>query len=337
MPLIVSASAKAGPQPQTISIAFIQKGETKTFNTSMTLTVAKVDVPAPIMVLQSYSTGSDVLQPGQQFTLTMVLQNIGDGDAGDTLVTFGSVESSGGGIDPTPGASSSTTTTPSTTFAPLGSGGTVSAGTITSGEASVTLTQDFIVNASVDSGVYSLPITLRYTKPDGSSAQDKLGASLLVIVPPQIRITQSNPLPESANVGDSLSLALEIANRGRKSVNFSTAVVTADNGEVIQGAETFLGPLRNEDQTELNALIIPLAEGKTEITVTFNYTDDLNRPQTLTETYELEIFPAPPPPDLGSEPPPDFGGGPNSPVEEPALSGRDLLGRILLGLLGLGS
>ncbi len=337
MPLIVSTTAKSGPQAQTISITFLQKGESKTTTASMTLDVAKVDIPAPIMVLQSYGSGSDVLQPGQQFTLTMALENIGTGDAVDTLVTFGSVESSGGGIDPTPGANSSTTTTPSNTFAPLGSGGTLSAGTILAGGTSVTLSQDFIVNASVDSGVYSLPITLRYTKPDGSSAQDKLSASLLVIVPPQIRITESSPLPESAFVGDSLSLALEISNRGRKPVSFSTAVVSSTNGDVVQGSETFLGPLRNDDQTELSAIVVPSEEGKATITVTFNYTDDLNRPQTIVETYEVDVTAAPPPPDFSGGEPPDLGGQPITPTEAPPLNGRDLLGRILLGLLGLGS
>jgi uncharacterized repeat protein (TIGR01451 family) len=337
MPLIVSNTAKAGPQSQAITISYLQKGEAKTANASMTLDVIKVDVPAPIMVLQSYSTGVDVLQPGQEFTLTMALENIGSGDAVDTLVTFGSVESSGGGIDPTPGSSSSTTTTPSTTFAPLGSGGTLSAGTIDAGGTSVTLSQDFIVNASVDSGVYSLPITLRYTRPDGSTAQDRLSASLLVIVPPQIRVTESSPFPENANVGDSLSLALEISNRGKKPVNFSTAIITTDNGDILQGAETFLGPLRNDDQTELSALVVPSAEGKATITVTLNYTDDLNRPQTIVETYEVEVAEALPPPDVGGQVPSDVGGQPALPTEESPLNGRDILGRILLGLLGLGS
>jgi len=42
----------------------------------------------------------------------------------------------------------------------------------------------------------------------------------------------------------------------------------------------------------------------------------------------------PPPIDFGT-PPPDFGN--NGQPEEPTLSSRDLLGRALLGLLGLGS
>lgn len=75
----------------------------------MTLNVAKVDAPAPVMIVDSFATGFEVLQPGQEFTLTVNLRNIGNDAAKGLIVTFGGVDSSGGGIDPTPGASSSTT------------------------------------------------------------------------------------------------------------------------------------------------------------------------------------------------------------------------------------
>jgi hypothetical protein len=156
-----------------------------------------------------------------------------------------------------------------------------------------------------------------------------------VIVPPQLRLTQSNPLPEQGNLGEPLFMTLEIANRGKKPVNFSNAVVTAEGGDVTSGAEVFLGPLRNDDQTTLEASILPVVEGKMTITVTLNYTDDLNRVQALTQDYIVDVLPPLPTPDVSQIP-----DGLNPfPVDsqEPELSGQDLLGRVLLGLLGLGS
>ncbi len=336
MPLIVSSTAKAGPQSQAVSISYIQKGETQNVpNASMTLNVARVDAPAPVMIVDSFETGFDVLKPGQEFTLTLNLRNIGNDQAKGLIVTFGGVESSGGGIDPTPGADASTTTNPSSTFAPIGSVGTQNVGDVPADKTKiVTLTQSFIVSGSVDSGIYPLPITLRYQRSDGSFSQDNLRASLPVIVPPQIRVQEANPMPEQVNAGDSLSLSLEIANRGRKAVNFTNAVITTENAEVISGEQTYLGPVRNDDQTTLEASFIALNEGPVVITVTLNYTDDLNRPQTIVQTYNLEALPPPPPIDFGT-PPPDFGG--NGGQEEQPISSRDLLGRVLLGLLGLGS
>lgn len=337
MPLIVSGSAKSGPQSQGLTINYLQKGEAKTFNGSMTLEVDKIDVPAPVLNLESYSAGADYLQPGQQFTLTITLKNIGDAIATGLTVTFGSVETTGGGADPTPGSSSSTSVTPSNTFAPLGSGGTQFIGDVGfSEDDDVTLTQDFIVSGSVDSGVYGLPITLQYTRPDGSASQNKLSASLVVLVPPQIRVVESSPLPESVSLGDTLTLALEINNRGRKIVNFTNATITAENADIIEGADTYLGPVRDNDSTTLTGIIIPSAEGQTVVTVTLNYTDDLNQPKTIEQTYTVEVGPAPPPIDF-EQPTPDFGNGGLPGEEPPPIDQRDLLGRLLLGLLGLGS
>ncbi len=336
MPLIVSSTAKSGPQSQAVTITYLQKGESKTVpNASMTLNVAKVDAPAPVMIVDSFATGFDVLTPGQEFTLTVNLRNIGNDAAKGLIVTFGGVDSSGGGIDPTPGASSSTTTNPSNTFAPIGSVGTQNVGDVPADKSKlVTLTQKFIVNGSVDSGIYALPITLRYQRSDASFSQDNLRASLAVIVPPQIRVKEANPMPTQVNVGDSIPLSLEIANRGRKAVNFTNAVVTAENATITSGETTYLGPVQNNDQTTLDASLSPDQEGPVTITVTLNYTDDLNRPQAIVETYQLDAQPAPPPIDFGT-PPPDFGN--NGGGEEQPLSSRDLLGKTLLGLLGLGS
>ncbi len=334
MPLIVSKTAKDGPQSQSVSITFLQKGETKNVTGSMTIEVAKVDTPAPVMIIDSYDAGAESLQPGQQFTLTMTIKNIGSDNAKDLLITFGQVDSSGGGIDPTPGVSSGTSTSTNSNFAPLGSGGTIFVGDVIAGEDGATITQDFIVNGSVDSGVYSLPVTLRYRRSDGSSAQDRQGVSLVVVVPPQIRINQITPIPESANAGEPIVLSMEIANRGRKPVNFTTATVTIDNGIVASGDETYLGPVQNNDTTTLDASVIPSAEGTATITVTFNYTDDLNRPKQLVETYTVQVMPPLPTPDF-SLPPPDEGGG--LPTNPGTVNSRDLLGRLLLGLLGLGS
>ena len=55
---------------------------------------------------------------------------------------------------------------------------------------------------------------------------DLRDAKSVVVVPPQIRINQINPIPESANAGEPIVLSMEIANRGRKPVNFTTATVT---------------------------------------------------------------------------------------------------------------
>jgi uncharacterized repeat protein (TIGR01451 family) len=333
LPLIVSTGAKSGPQSQAITVNYLQNGEAKSSNSSMTIDVANVIAPAPLLQLDTYDYGKDILLPGDRFTLTLVLKNIGDADADNMLVTFGTVESSGSQSTPD-GSGSTTSTTPSSTFAPLGNGGTLFAGTLGSGDETVTLTQDFIVSGSVDSGIYSLPITLRYGKPDGTSAQDSLRASIVVLVQPNLLINDTAPLPETVNVGEPVFISLEVSNKGRKQVNFSNVVVTAENAEVQEGADTYLGPLRVDDDTAVTSSVVPSAAGPVKVTVTFNYIDDLNQPNTIVKEYEVEAVEPPPPPDLGNEPPPDF----NIPTPTPPPTDpNELIGRILFGLLGLGS
>ena len=331
IPLIVSTSAKAGPQPQAITLTFLQKGESQEVAGSMTIDVARYRPPAPLLLLESYEIGKDVLQPGDQFTMTMNLQNVGDADASEVTVTFGTVESTGDDDDgsgtPTGG---STNTTPSTTFAPLGAGGTMFIGTIAADREITTLTQDFIVNGGVDSGIYSLPITLRYRKPDGTAGQDNLRASVVVVVPPRLRINALASMAETVNIGETIPFSLEVINTGKKDVNFTFVNVEAENAEILEGGETFLGPLRVDNDTTVDAMLMPLEEGPVNITVTFHYLDDLNQDKTLVETYNTEAVE--PPPLIEEEIPPDIG---PMPTEEPAR--EDELGRLLLGLLGLGS
>ncbi len=336
MPLIVGAAAKAGPQPQAFTLTYLQNGESKQVTGSMTIEIAKTEIPAPVLLLESYDIGANVLKPGDQFKLTMNLQNVGTADATDLLITFGTVESSGGGDDndnTDDGNPSTTSTTPSTTFAPLGAGGTIYVGTIAADREIVTLEQDFIVNGSVSSGIYSLPITLRYKKPDGSAGQDSLRASVVVLAPPRLRIELQSPLPEEVNVGEPLPIALDIINVGKKDVDLTFANFEVENAEILDGAETFLGTLKTTEDTSVAATIMPNDEGPVKVRVIFNYLDELNQEQVITEDYEIQALLPPPPPEEEFPLIPDINVPP--PEEEPDNSA--LLGRLLLGLLGLGS
>lgn len=338
LPLMVRRDADAGPQPQAVTISYLQDGEAQETTTSITVDVAEVVEPEPLLLLQAYDIGQDALKPGDRFTFTMTLQNVGDAAATNLLITFGTVEATGSdsGSDTTGGGGgsgsggSSTSTTPSSTFAPLGAGGTLFIGTIDGAGGSTEVTQDFIVNGTVSSGIYSLPITLRYNKPDGSTAQDSLRASVVVLAPPTLQTVLQTPLPETANVGEPFPLALELSNTGSKAVQLREVTVTADNAEVLEGASTVLGPLAADDDAMVNAIIMPSEEGPARVTVTIHYLDDLSQPAEIVLTYDTEVV-APPP--MPEEPPPMIEETP--PPSEPTT--EDLLGRFLLGLLGLGS
>lgn len=336
LPLIVSTTAKPGPQPQTFTISYLQGSEAKQQTGSFTVPISSEVASGPVLLLEQFDIGRDILAPGDVFTADIIIKNVGREAASNALIAFGVTEIPSGGE--TGGAGTGTGTGGDagarTTFAPLGSGGAVFAGAIEADGGTFALQQQFIVNGSVESGIYTLPIAVRYQKSDGSSATDNLRASLVVVVPPKLNLTLETPLPPEANVGEPLFLTLKIANRGTKAVNFTDAAVEADNGEVIEGAEQPMSPLRTDDETTVAAGVIPLETGEVTIRIKLNYTDDLNKPQTITQSYTLPavIPPTPEPIDPGIDPflPPVDGSGGET-------DGDDLLGRLLLGLLGLGS
>ncbi len=330
LPLIVRPDAKSGPQSQPFTITYLQDGEAQQAAGSMTVQVRPVVATVPLMLLESYDYGKDILEPGEQFTLNLDLKNVGNGDATELMVVFGTVESSGdsGGGTPTGGG---TTTTPSTTFAPVGSGGTQYIGTLEADGASKAIAQDFIVNGTTTSGVYSLPVTVRYNKPDGTTGQDNLRAIVVVVAPPRLNITLQSPVPEQANVGEPLPIGLTIKNLGKNVVNFTNVIFEAENADVMDVTELFVGPVKADEETTFGSAFAPSSEGHVKITVNIYYLNDLNQEVSIVQTYETEAVMPPPPPD-------DNGGFPIEPTPEPESEEEDAsLGDVILGFLGLGS
>ena len=263
----------------------------------------------------------------------MSLNNVGQADAAEALVIFGMVdapspstgtETSSGSGTGSDGSGSGATS--SGAFAPLGAGDTLYLGTLAAG-GKLQLQQEFIVNSTVTSGIYSLPITVRYQKSDGSTAQQNLRASVIVIEPLRIQTSLTNPLPESVNVGEPFPIAMKVANQGASTFNVSLAEVTADNADIVDGVSKQLSPIKADKDTTITATVNPSAEGKFTVTFRLTYTDALNRTQTLDVSYDGQAIMPPPPPETPPEvvtPPPD------QPEED------NLLGRLLLGFLGLG-
>jgi hypothetical protein len=299
-------------------------------SSNITIPIAASNRPAPLLLLAAYETGVDTLQPGTRFTLTVDIQNAGTAVAANTIITFGTVQSSGGDSSSGSGNGTSTggssSTTPSSTFAPLGSAGLSFIGDIETGGV-VQASQEFIVSGSVTSGVYPLPITLQYILPDGSSKQDALNISLVVIVPPRLSFNPPQPLPEMLNVGEPMPITLEIKNNGRD-INLTEAIITMENGEVLEGSSIPLEILKAGEDTSVNGLVMASADGDVQVTITLHYLDELSQPQTIELTYLAQAMTPPPMEEPPFEEPP--------PVQEP-VEAVNWFGKIMMALLGLGS
>jgi len=330
MPLIVNSNTKNGVQMQPITITYLQNGEAKETASAITINVATVDKPQPYLLLAEYNTGYDRLTPGTSFTLDITLQNVGKEAADAVTVTFGTVQSSGDGVNdpnnPDTGGNQ-TNTTPSTTFAPLGTAGLIYVGDIPVGT-SIDVSQDFIVAGGVTSGIYSLPITLQYRLPDGSAKQEMLNLSQVVIAPPRLRINPPNPLPEVLNAGEMMPISLELVNIGKSKIDLTEATVTAENGEIVEGATVQLDGLAVDEDTALTTVVMPLEEGTLTVNIALAYLNELGQTETIDLSYTAEVMPAP---EIIEEP---YVPEEPQPLPEPEV---DWFGRVVMAVFGLGS
>jgi hypothetical protein len=324
LPLIVSSTAPAGVQSQPLTISYIQDGSPQTAEINITLTV---DTPlSSSILLESYTIGRDNVQAGDRFTLSARLSNVGTAPVQEALVTFRS----------TPTSTNNNDTSNTSLFAPLGGGGSLFLGDIAA-DSTVTFSQEFIVSGTADSGIYSLPILVRYRKADGTMAEDTLNASIVVLVPPLLRFIEQQPVPEIERIGNTVTLSLSIQNIGQRDVRLLSARIITENLEILTGEETLLQVLRSGEETLLEASLIPNMEGEGRIQIELSYLDDLNQEATLVQEYIMQILAAPPapPPDrsLEQQPLEDF----STPEPEGIVLPEDFWGRLLLGFFGIGN
>ncbi|MCA9893874.1 MAG: hypothetical protein KC615_12890, partial [Anaerolineae bacterium] len=326
MSFVVAGSAEAGAQSQSLAISYLQDNESRQGTASISLVIEELQASSPLLLLQSYSTGEDILEPGQHFTFDMTLQNAGSVDVSNLLVTFGSVSTSSSNSSNSSQSETSTTSTSSDDFAIYGSGDTVLLGDLVAGN-TIHLTQDFIASSELSSGIHSLPITLQYVDAEGSEQQKSLSASVMVIVPPRLRLTAADELDETLTAEEEYTLTLSIENLGSSEVLLTDMSATGDNIEVTEGAEILLDPLQSDDDTSESVSFTPVDEGDYTLTISVNYINDLNQVETITQTYSGAVEAAAEvvrtPPQMLTQ-------------EETTEDSGDLIGRLLLGFLGFG-
>lgn len=334
LPMVVSNAARAGAQAQPLVISSVVEDKTIETNTSVTLNVAPVVVDRPLLLIKSYTLTPESLAPGDIFTLELELQNVGASAADETLLTFGTVTDSVPNATPD-GSGGGRSVSGSEVFAPFGTGGSLYIGAIEPNSTTPKIVQRFIVNGTATSNVYNLSITLNYIRrSDGASVQDVLRAAVVVVAPPALQYRLQNALPATVNIGEPLPVTLEIINTGDKRVALIEGELRVENGEISGEAKTALNNLNPSEDTSVSGTVLATREGVLKIAFVISYIDELRQQKFTTVTFETQAIAVTPPPTEETPPPPidDL-----TPTPTPAPSQDDLLRRLLLGLLGLGS
>jgi len=259
----------------------------------------------PQLLIEHYRAEPAALAPGDTFTLTLEVRNVGGGEARRLTLTLGGA----GGEKLAP-------------FAALDSGNVRFVEAVAAGGA-VRVTQLLALDGAAAPGVYSLPIALAYEDDRGTRHEDSQRISLLVRRRPRLQIGFYEDVG-IGEVGVPLRLPVEVTNIGRTLVNVSRVEITSEQLEIHDGA-LYVGPLDGGTSGSLEASAVGQVSGTAQVLVTVHYLDDFEQPQVVTAALNVEIHApeAETPPATAEE------------AQTPSLWSR--VGRFLKALLGLGS
>lgn len=280
------------------------------------------------LIITSYGTSVDPLQPGSQFNLVMTVQNVGNEKAQRVTMIVGGGGSGGSSGTPQPGGVSGGGGE-FTNFAPVGTSNVQSLGDMGAGGV-VQASQELIVNVSTNPGAYPMKVTFSYLNAKGEVVNDEQVITLLVYSLPNLDISFYRPL-DMFFAGQPGSLPIQIVNLGKRTAVLGNITVMADSGMVENGT-SLIGSLDAGGYFTLDAMLFPETPGPVKLTFVIEYTDDFNQERTIEKTLDVNV-------EEGSfEPTPD----PNMPMDPgfmPVAEETFLqkAWRFVLGLLGLDS
>ena len=308
LPLVLGEVTAAGRLKLDIALEYTDyQGGSYAALQSVGVEVQTTLADRPQLLIALYHTQPDLLSPGQVFTLTLNVDNVGGGDAERLTLSLGG--ETGSEMGP---------------FAPYAAGNVSFVTTIPAGD-SERLVQQLVVDGSAEPGAYSLPILLSYDDTRATRHTDSQRISLLVHQRPHFQISFYRPVG-LAPLGKPFDLPVEVINIGRRLVNVSTLEVTSQQMRIDEGS-IYLGPLDGGTSGSIDAVAVADVGGPNELLVSVHYIDDFDQEQVVTTTLTVEV-------EKPVELPPD---AEEPPAEEQKETLWDKIVRFFRGLVGLGS
>jgi hypothetical protein len=297
------------------------------------ITSTPTGVKASQLVITSYATSIDPLQPGQQFTITMTIENTGNVRAQRVTMIVGGGSSSGSSDGtPQPGGVSGGSGE-FTNFAPVNASNVQTLGDLPPG-GMVQASQNLIVNVSTNPGAYPMKVTFSYLNDKSEVINDEQVITLLVYSLPTVDVSFYRP-PDPFIVGQPGALPIQVVNLGKRLSVLGTLKIEAPNGMVENGT-SLIGSLDAGGYFTLDAMVIPEQSGPMSLNITIEYTDDFNQARTITKGLQIEVMEGMEEPIIEPGMPGMEGGGEGMPIpaEETTLQ---KVWRFVLGLFGLDS
>lgn len=267
----------------------------------------------PQLLISAYHTEPESISPGDSFTLTLELANVGGGDAQRITLALGGEEGENLGA-----------------FVPIEGSNVSFVPSVVAGQTTV-IAMRLMVAGNAETKAHNLPVALAYDTETGTREKDTQRVSLMVFRRPQFKVSFYRPLEGTAMAGQPFALPIEVVNSGTARFNIPTLEATGEGLEFMGESSTYVGNLDPGGSWTLDAMAMPLSSGSVDVVVNVYYVDDLNQTQIFSQTLAVEVMEMPQ--DGGME-------GPFGPEELPEEAPETLMQKVLRfikGFLGLGS
>ena len=243
-------------------------------------------ISQPQLVIDSFDSDVEILQPGTAFELSMLITNLGNSGAHSAAMVLGggSVEVNPEGT-PQPGISGGGGEF--TIFAPLESSNVKFVGDIGPGE-TISVSQKIIVNVSTAPGAYSLIYSFIYTTESGERIEDNQVITLLIYRMPMLEVGFYQD-PGQLLAFQPNNLPLQVMNLGKQGVVLGNMTVSCEKAS-LENNTALVGPIEAGFYFTLDSMIIPNEPGPLDLKVSINYTDDFNQPRVYETVLTLDVM-----------------------------------------------
>ncbi len=248
-------------------------------------TATPTGVNSAQLVITSYASTIDPLQPGVQFQLGVTVQNMGNVTAKRvTMIVGGGTSSASSGTPQPDGVSGGSGEF--TNFAPVGSSNIQSLGDIPAG-GGLQVLQNLVVNVSTNPGAYPVKITFSYVNAKGEVVNDDQVITLLVYSLPNLDVSFYSP-PQPFFAGQPGPLPIQVVNLGKRSTVLGNMKIETTGG-TVEPSSTLVGSLDAGGYFTFDSTLTPDAGGPLELKLTIDYTDDFNQSRTITKTLNVTV------------------------------------------------
>ena len=244
----------------------------------------------PTLLISEFSTNPNPVVPGQEFTLDMELNNVGNRDARKITITVNtsadhdaknSIQESA----PLQEGQTSQSEAPSSIFSPTKSGNTLYMDKIQKSKkarASIKM----IAPGDIKPGVYNLNLSIAYD--DNGRNSYNISQTIGVMVSQQDSLKIVSVLyPAQMKVGEKGEVTAHIANLGNAALRGINIDITGNIN--VQPASQYFGTFEGGDDDEFSAEITAQSPGKLSGQIKVTYYDQFNHQQELKKDISINV------------------------------------------------